>query len=151
MEPTPDKPATYFPVGEHSNFAHRKPHQRARLVRITQVREEMTRVYNYLLRGFYAKYAQLGRDDPTKQAELYPEGFSLTAAQARACVLVLKEVAALVHTQAIEAQLDMLKKRIQDIIAKQGIEMPEFLDEDKPDEAEWAPEQIELMEKLNGK
>src|SRR3989304_3279657 len=62
MEPTNDNLAVYFPSDNQPNSKQKKPHQRARLVRIAQGREEMARVYNYMLRGFNAKFVQLQRD-----------------------------------------------------------------------------------------
>src|SRR3990167_3560323 len=131
MEPTKDNLVVYFPAENQPNFRQKKPHQRARLVRIAQVREEMARVYNYMLRGFNARFVQLQRDDPETWKRSYPEGFTLTPDQAKACTSILKEIAALVHTQAIEAKLDMLKQRMLQIIKEQGLAPPEFL-EDKP-------------------
>ena len=151
MEPTPDNLTTYFPARTQPNFRAKKPHQRARLVRIAQVRDEMARVYNYMLRGFNAQYVQLQRDDFPEWKRLYPEGFTLSPDQAKACTAILKEIAALVHTQAIEAKLDMLRQRIQEIVKEQGLPTPEFL-EDKPEppppdgEEPWASEEIEERE-----
>ena len=146
--PTKENLAVYFPEKHQPAFKAKKPHQRARLVRIAQVREEMARVYNYMLRGFNAPFVQLQADDPVEWRRRYPEGFILTAEQAKACTLILKEVAALVHSQAIEAKLDILKENIKRIIAEQGLAVPDFLEETpqeaSPEEAEsWASEEIE--------
>ena len=150
-EPTKDNLIEYFPQDPSgATFKRKTPHQRARLVRIAQIRYEMARVYNYMLRGFNAPYVLLMEHDPIELRRQYPEGFTLTAEQAKACTMVLKEIAALVHTQAIEAKLDMLKDNIKRIISEQGLPIPEFLEE-KPEtesaaDGEWASEQIEAEE-----